>query len=44
MIGTLAVLIIIESVVQLRYGTNAVAVKEFLPSGSVNLGAGITIP
>ena len=43
-IGTLAVLIIIESVVQIRYGTNAVAVKAFLPSGSVDLGAGITIP
>lgn len=43
-IGTLAVLIIIQSVVQLRYGTDPLATKNFLPSGSVDLGGGIVIP
>ena len=43
-IGTLAILIILESVAQLRYGSDAETVKPFLPSGSLNLGGGIELP
>jgi ABC-type branched-subunit amino acid transport system ATPase component/branched-subunit amino acid ABC-type transport system permease component len=43
-IATLAVLIILESAVQLRYGPNPLSVNQFLPSGSVNFGGGIEIP
>jgi sulfate-transporting ATPase len=43
-IATLAVLIILESAVQLRYGPNPLAVDDFLPSGSVDLGGGIEVP
>ncbi len=43
-IATLAVLIILESAVQLRYGPNPLAVDEFLPSGTVELGGGIAVP
>jgi ABC-type branched-subunit amino acid transport system ATPase component/branched-subunit amino acid ABC-type transport system permease component len=43
-IATLAVLIILESAAQLRYGPNPLTVGQFLPSGSVNFGGGILIP
>ena len=43
-IATLAVLIILESVAQLRYGPNPLSVSQFLGSGSVNLGGGVAIP
>ena len=43
-IGTLAILIILESVAQLRYGSDAETVKPFLPSGSLNFGGGIELP
>jgi ABC-type branched-subunit amino acid transport system ATPase component/branched-subunit amino acid ABC-type transport system permease component len=43
-IGTLAVLIILESVAQLRYGVNPLAVSQFLSSGSVTLASGVVIP
>ena len=43
-IATLAVLIILESVAQLRYGPDPLAVGQFLPSGSVDFGGGIAIP
>jgi ABC-type branched-subunit amino acid transport system ATPase component/branched-subunit amino acid ABC-type transport system permease component len=43
-IATLAVLVILESVVQLRYGPDAKAVSGFLPGGSVDFGGGIVIP
>ncbi|MFI6549330.1 ATP-binding cassette domain-containing protein [Streptomyces prunicolor] len=44
LIATLAVLIILESAAQLRYGPNPLSVHQFLPSGSVGLGGGVTIP
>ncbi|MEU9880944.1 ABC transporter permease subunit [Streptomyces phaeochromogenes] len=44
LIATLAVLIILESAAQLRYGPNPLSVHEFLPSGSVSFGGGVTIP
>ena len=40
----MAVLIILESVAQLHYGPDPLAVGQFLPSGSVDLGGGIAIP
>ena len=43
-VATLAVLIILESVAQLHYGPDPLAVGQFLPSGSVDLGGGIAIP
>ena len=43
-IGTLAILIILESAAQLRYGTDAETVNAFLPSSSINFGGGIAIP
>jgi ABC-type branched-subunit amino acid transport system ATPase component/branched-subunit amino acid ABC-type transport system permease component len=43
-IGTLAILSILEAAAQLRYGTDAEAVKAFLPTGSVNFGGGIAVP
>jgi len=43
-VATLAVLIILESVVQLRYSANPLAVNQFLTNGSVNFGGGIVIP
>jgi branched-subunit amino acid ABC-type transport system permease component len=43
-IATLAVLIILESVVQLRYGPTPLSVNQFLSGGSVNFGGGIVIP
>ncbi|HTQ67795.1 MAG TPA: ATP-binding cassette domain-containing protein [Solirubrobacteraceae bacterium] len=43
-IATLAVLIILDSVAQLRYGPNPLWVGQFLTSGSVNFGGGIAIP
>ncbi len=43
-IATLAVLIILESAAQLRYGPNPLTVNQFLPTGSVDLGGGIAIP
>ena len=43
-IATLAVLIILESVAQLHYGPDPLAVGQFLPSGSVDFGGGIAIP
>ena len=43
-IATLAVLIILESVAQLHYGPNPLSVNQFLPTGSLNLGGGVSIP
>jgi ABC-type branched-subunit amino acid transport system ATPase component/ABC-type branched-subunit amino acid transport system permease subunit len=43
-IGTLAILIILQAVVQLRYGPNPLTVAQFLPSGSVHLGPGVVVP
>lgn len=43
-IATLAVLIILQSIVQLRYGPNPLAVGEYLPSGAVDFGGGVAIP
>jgi ABC-type branched-subunit amino acid transport system ATPase component/branched-subunit amino acid ABC-type transport system permease component len=43
-IATLAVLIILESAVQLRYGPNPLAVDEYLPKGSVNFGGDVAVP
>ncbi|MGW0949971.1 ABC transporter permease subunit [Streptomyces sp. NPDC002623] len=43
-IGTLAVLLVIQAVVQLRYGPDARTVGELLPAGSVALGGGVSIP
>lgn len=43
-IATLALLIIFESAVQLRYGSNSLAVDEYLPGGSVDFGGGVVIP
>ena len=43
-IGTLAILVILEAAAQLRYGTDSESVNSYLPSGSVNLGGGIVIP
>ena len=43
-IGTLAILVILEAAAQLRYGTDSESVNSYLPSGSVNLGGGIIIP
>lgn len=43
-IATLAVLIILESAAQLRYGPNPLAVTQFLPGGSVSFGGGVAIP
>jgi ABC-type branched-subunit amino acid transport system ATPase component/branched-subunit amino acid ABC-type transport system permease component len=43
-IATLAILIILESIAQLHYGPDPLAVGQFLPSGSVNLGGGIAVP
>lgn len=43
-IATLAVLIILEAVAQLRYGSDPLSVSQFLPNGSVDFGGGIVIP
>lgn len=43
-IATLAVLIILQSAVQLHYGPNPLSVSQFLPTGSINLGGGIVVP
>ena len=43
-IATLAVLIILESAVQIRYGPNPLAVDEYLPKGSVDFGGGVAVP
>jgi sulfate-transporting ATPase len=43
-IATLAVLIILESIVQLRYGPDPLTVSQFLSSNSVTLAAGVSIP
>jgi len=43
-IATLAVLIILESAVQLRYGPNPLSVEEFLPRGSIHFAGGVVVP
>ncbi|MER7183874.1 ATP-binding cassette domain-containing protein [Streptomyces hyaluromycini] len=43
-IGTLAVLLVIQAVVQLRYGPDARTVGELLPGGSVTPVSGVTLP
>jgi len=43
-IATLAVLIILESAAQLRYGSTTLTVNQFLTNSSVDLGGGIVIP
>ncbi|HTT30612.1 MAG TPA: ATP-binding cassette domain-containing protein [Solirubrobacteraceae bacterium] len=43
-VATLAVLIILESVAQLRYGPTPLSVNQFLSGGSANFGGGIVIP
>ncbi len=42
--ATLGILVILQSLVQLRYGPNPLVVDDFLPSGSVSLGGGVAIP
>lgn len=42
-IATLAVLLILEAVASLRYGTDALIVPQFLPHGTVDFGGGISI-
>ncbi len=42
--ATLGILVILQSVVQLRYGPNPVVVDDFMPSGSVSLGGDVAVP
>lgn len=43
-IGTLGVLVILQSLVNLRYGANALVVDDFLPTSMVSFGGGVEIP
>ena len=42
--ATLGILVILQSVVQLRYGPNPLVIDDFLPSGSVSFGGGVAVP
>lgn len=41
--ATLGILVILQALVQLRYGSNTVAVDDFLPTGSLALGGGVEV-
>ncbi len=42
--ATLGILVILQSIMQLRYGPNPLVVDDFLPSGMVGFGGGVQIP
>jgi ABC-type branched-subunit amino acid transport system ATPase component/branched-subunit amino acid ABC-type transport system permease component len=42
--GTLGILVILQALVQIRYGPDPLAVDGFLPSGTVSFGGGVVIP
>ncbi len=42
--GTLGILVILQALVQLRYGSTPLAVDGFLPTGEVSLGGGVVVP